>query len=66
VAYGLIRSAEALPGPIAPTAQTLLAALGVDHLVEIGPQLTIQRRTCCLAFTLPQPKVCAGCCIPTG
>jgi len=64
VAYGLVRSADALPGPIVPTARTLLSALGVDHLVEITPDLGVQRRTCCLAFTLPQPKICAGCCIP--
>ena len=63
MAYGLVRSADALPGPIVPTARTLLAALGVDHLVEISPQLGVQRRTCCLAFTLPQPKICSGCCI---
>jgi hypothetical protein len=64
VAYGLIRSADVLPEPVAPTARTLLTALGVDDLVEITPQLGVQRRTCCLAFTLPQPKICAGCCIP--
>jgi hypothetical protein len=23
----------------------------------------VLRKTCCLAFTLPQPKICAGCCI---
>ncbi len=63
VAYSLTRSADALPGPIAPTAATLLAALGVERLVEITPQLGVQRRTCCLAFSLPQPKICAGCCI---
>jgi hypothetical protein len=66
VAYGLVRSAEALPGPVLPAARTLLRALDVDHLVEIGPDLEVQRRTCCLAFTLPQPKVCSGCCIPSG
>jgi hypothetical protein len=64
VAYGLTRSAGALPDPIAPTAATLLAALGVDDLVEITPQLGVRRRTCCLAFTLPEPKVCTGCCLP--
>jgi ferric iron reductase protein FhuF len=33
-----------------------------------GPtgELTVQRKTCCLAFTLPQPKVCAGCCLRTA
>jgi hypothetical protein len=66
VAYGLVRSADALPSPILPVARTLLSALGVADLVEISPQLGIQRHTCCLAFTLPQPKVCTGCCIPRG
>ena len=66
VAYSLTRSADALPGPIAPTAATLLTALGVEPLVEITPQLRVQRRTCCLAFTLPEPKICAGCCVPTS
>jgi len=66
VAYSLTRSADALPGPIAPTAATLLTALGVEQLVEITPQLGVQRRTCCLAFTLPEPKICAGCCIPAS
>ena len=64
VAYSLTRGADALPGPVAPTAATLLAALGVADLVEITPDLRVQRKTCCLAFTLPQPKICSGCCIP--
>ena len=63
VAYSLTRSADALPGPVAPAAATLLKALGVDQLVEITPQLDVRRHTCCLAFTLPEPKICAGCCI---
>jgi ferric iron reductase protein FhuF len=42
---------------------TLLRALGVDDLVELTPELEIRRKTCCLAFTLPEPKVCRGCCI---
>jgi ferric iron reductase protein FhuF len=66
VAYALVRAGDALPGPIAPTARTLLTALGVADLVEITPQLTVRRRTCCLAFTLPQPKVCASCCLPSA
>ena len=38
-----------------------------DDLVDLVPGPTgepaVQRRTCCLAFTLPQPKVCGGCCL---
>lgn len=67
VAHGLSRAADVVPGPTLETAQRVLSALGVDDLVELGTQpdghLAIHRRTCCLAFTLPQPKVCTGCCI---
>jgi ferric iron reductase protein FhuF len=63
VAYALVRSAAVLPEPIAATAQTLLTALGVDDLVDVTPGDEVQRHTCCLAFSLPQPKVCSSCCI---
>jgi hypothetical protein len=69
VAHGLSRAADALPGPILATAGELLAGLGIDDLVELAelpddqPGLSVQRRTCCLAFTLPEPKICSGCCI---
>lgn len=67
IAHGLIRAADAVPGPIADTIDTLLRTLDVADLVELVPGptggLTVQRKTCCLAFTLPEPKVCAGCCI---
>lgn len=70
VAYGLSRAADALPGSTMAAATTVLAALGADDLVELSPRpgggIHIQRRTCCLAFTLPQPKVCGGCCIRTA
>ncbi|MFG1606033.1 IucA/IucC family C-terminal-domain containing protein [Actinoplanes sp. NPDC049265] len=67
VAYAVLRSADVLPGPSTETINALLTTLGVDDLVELvadaGGRLDVQRRTCCLAFTLPQPKVCKGCCI---
>jgi hypothetical protein len=67
VAYGVLRSADVLPGPSAETIATLLTTLGIDDLVELVPDATgkldVQRKTCCLAFTLPSPKVCKGCCI---
>ncbi|MEQ4300383.1 IucA/IucC family C-terminal-domain containing protein [Plantactinospora sp. B6F1] len=69
VAYGVLRAADALPGGSAETIGALLDTLGVADLIELVPgptgELTVQRKTCCLAFTLPQPKVCAGCCIRT-
>ena len=67
VAYAVLRSADVLPGSSAETIDTLLTALGVEDLIELVPgrngKLDVQRKTCCLAFTLPQPKVCTGCCI---
>ena len=67
VAYGILRSADALPGPSAETVARLHRALGVEDLIELVPdaygKLDVQRKTCCLAFTLPTPKVCRGCCI---
>lgn len=67
IAYGVLRSADVLPGSSADTIDRLLTALGVDDLIELVPgrngKLDVQRKTCCLAFTLPQPKVCMGCCI---
>ena len=67
VAHAVLRSADALPGPSEETIEALLTTLGVADLVELVPdragRLDVQRKTCCLAFTLPQPKVCKGCCI---
>jgi len=67
VAYAVLRSADVLPGSSAETIATLLGTLGVEDLIELVPgrggKLDVQRRTCCLAFTLPKPKVCVGCCI---
>ncbi len=63
VAYALVRSADALPGGVAGTAAEILDALGLADLVEVTSDLQVRRRTCCLAFTLPEPKLCSGCCI---
>jgi hypothetical protein len=67
VAYGILRSADALPGSSVETIASLNHALGIADLIELVPdssgKLDVQRNTCCLAFTLPQPKVCRGCCI---
>jgi ferric iron reductase protein FhuF len=60
-AYALSRAG------LAGQAPEVLAAFGVEDLVELTPladgQARIHRKTCCLAFTLPTPKVCSGCCI---
>jgi ferric iron reductase protein FhuF len=67
VAYGLSRAADAIPGSTLEVATTLLDTLDAADLVELTPRagggLDIRRRTCCLAFTLPTPKVCTTCCI---
>jgi ferric iron reductase protein FhuF len=69
VAYAVLRAADAVPGSIAANAGTLLHALDIADLVDLVPgasgELIVQRKTCCLAFTLPQPKICTGCCIRT-
>jgi hypothetical protein len=68
VAHALYRAADSVPGPVLPLIDTVLTALKIDDLVDITADpatggLHIARRTCCLAFTLPEPKVCRGCCI---
>ena len=72
VAYAVVRAVPVLPNLDGPdvavaTVHRLLAALGVADLVELdrapSGAVTVWRRTCCLAFTLPEPKVCSGCCI---
>jgi hypothetical protein len=67
IATGILRAAHLLPGRPAEHIATLLDALGVADLIELEPgrngRPVIRRKTCCLAFTLPRPKVCSGCCI---
>jgi hypothetical protein len=67
VAYGVLLGRGRLLDPPERAVGALLGALGVDDLVELVPgadgRPMVQRRTCCLAFTLPTPKICAGCCI---
>jgi ferric iron reductase protein FhuF len=71
-AIGLLlsRSADALPGSTLDTATAVLSTLDIADLVTMAPQpggrLDVQRRTCCLAFTLPEPKFCGGCCVPSA
>lgn len=67
IANGLLRASDVLPGPAVDEIEALLGVLGVEHLIELVPgdggRPTARRKTCCLAFTLPRPKVCSGCCI---
>ncbi|TDB78493.1 ferric iron reductase [Micromonospora sp. KC723] len=67
IAHGVLRAADALPGSSVRAVDTLLDVLDLADLVELVPgpggEPTVQRRTCCLAFTLPSPKICQGCCV---
>lgn len=67
VAHAMSRGFVAAPGTVLDTTHRLLAALGADDLVELSVReqggINVRRRTCCLAFTLPTPKVCSTCCI---
>ncbi|HEX6681543.1 MAG TPA: hypothetical protein VF062_02030 [Candidatus Limnocylindrales bacterium] len=63
---GAMPSASATPSQ---TIMTVLEALGLEDLIELvpgaqGPE--VRRKTCCLAFTLPEPKICSGCCLRTS
>lgn len=64
IAYAVIRAGAAVPNPV-DSITTLLKALDLDDLVDIvpGEQPEVRRRTCCLAFTLPEPTICSGCCL---
>ncbi|MFU8854770.1 hypothetical protein ACNAW0_27950 [Micromonospora sp. SL1-18] len=67
IAHGILLASDALPGSATEAIGTLLDALDLSDLVELVPgpagKPTVQRRTCCLAFTLPRPKICQGCCV---
>ena len=66
IAHGLSRSADVMSGPTLEVAHKMLEALDLAGLVELAPApvgVSVHRRTCCLAFTLPTPKVCTDCCI---
>lgn len=67
VGYAAVRGLDTTPDEITGAAQRLLAVLGVADLVDLPPgpdgHPTVQRHTCCLAFTLPEPKICSGCCL---
>lgn len=48
--------------------EALLAALGLTGLLDLPvphprAKARVRRKTCCLAFTLPRPRICRDCCI---
>jgi hypothetical protein len=66
ISYGVIRAGSAVRGGPEDVLAELLGSLELDDLVDVVPTptgLSVQRKTCCLAFTLDTPKVCSGCCI---
>jgi hypothetical protein len=68
VAHAVVYSQwHAEPESVIRTGATLLDALGLTDLVELVPSaagpVEVRRRTCCLAFTLPAPKICRDCCL---
>jgi hypothetical protein len=67
IAYGVVRGVDAPAAQLTAATETLLATLDVPDLVDLQPgpdgRLEVRRRTCCLAFTLPEPKICSGCCL---
>jgi hypothetical protein len=69
VAHGISRAADTVPGSTLDVAHALLDGLDLGGLVDLTPdpsgRLQIRRRTCCLAFTLPEAKICSGCVITT-
>jgi hypothetical protein len=67
LAQVIFRSRGLLPGRAERHLTTLLDAFDLAGLVEIttgaAGEPLLRRHTCCFAFTLPQPKVCACCCL---
>jgi ferric iron reductase protein FhuF len=70
VGYAVARAQPDLPPRARTDAGRILEALGVSNLVDLvtGPdgKVQVQRRTCCLAFALEEPKICSGCVIPAA
>jgi hypothetical protein len=66
-AYAAVRGVDAPPEQVTANAATVLSALDVADLVTLEPgpdgHPTVWRLTCCLAFALPEPKLCSGCCL---
>jgi hypothetical protein len=39
------------------------SAAPFERYATVNKQPRVQRNTCCLAFRLPEPKICSGCCL---
>ncbi|GID32786.1 hypothetical protein [Paractinoplanes brasiliensis] len=61
LAHATRHAVRAVPGATTADIDILLKALDLHDLIswEDGH---LRRRTCCLAFTLPEPKICTDCC----
>lgn len=61
LAHATRHAVRAVPGASTTDIDILLKALDLQDLIEWrGGHL--RRRTCCLAFTLPEPRICTDCC----
>ncbi|MCC3763870.1 ferric iron reductase [Glycomyces sp. TRM65418] len=69
VAYAVASIAQVVPDPDEVLAKTLLDALEVGDLVDVGAdeagRLVYRRRTCCLALTIDGDRTCSTCCVRT-
>ncbi|WP_127502597.1 hypothetical protein [Actinoplanes solisilvae] len=67
VAHAARHAVRVVPGTSTSEIGTLLAVLGLDDLLDWSADeaglVSIRRRTCCLAFMLPQPRFCGDCCV---
>ncbi|MGK5683150.1 hypothetical protein [Actinoplanes sp. URMC 104] len=61
VAHATRHAVRSVPGASPSAVGTLLGALDLADLVEVTAG-QVRRRTCCLAITLPQPRICTDCC----
>lgn len=67
VAHAVEYTADTTPLSIVETAGTLLEALRVPDLVDIActpeGEMSLRRKTCCLAFTVEGLSTCRSCCV---
>ncbi|MBM2614542.1 hypothetical protein JIG36_03110 [Actinoplanes sp. LDG1-06] len=62
LAHAARHAVRAVPDASAQAIDTLLKAVDVQDLIEWDDNGRLRRRTCCLAFTLPEPRICSDCC----